>query len=490
MDHSWRPRPIQGNICPTCSTSHFPFCPPPPFPDRYPAHNFDPNRGPVNLVQPAYQAPSHPYYDPGYSNPNPNLSQMADFGNANRGPYSAPNHGYGDVGYVGSEYHMNDRSSKRLRVEGMSYAGEGDANSSNFPWHDNERRLKLVRDHGAPNAYPAHDRDTGGYGQENSGFDRYFDGREPVHSAGLGVRNSPDTGYGVNYQKQELEYQSGYGSHHGIKRCALDAEHGYMVNKFQNHEYEQPLYENAAKLPGNQLHGYHHSNYGSSHISKDDFYGSKLQPLPEDAALHYNQRTNMPASTHHYEQRSNMPISTHHSGSQAPLPDTIQQPGRMGYDHHSPSHFNDVRLLLESRPRPIEGYQSPFGDQSVPMRPHYGPFHMDNQRRHGTAVSGSTDHWRPSKGFDVQPPLPASPPPPPPPPLPMEPSGQWSADRKPPSPRVSSSLFPIPVSSATAVQSSYVPVSESHVRAHLPVPPRGMFHGVSPELFSICLLCF
>lgn len=406
---------------------------------------------------------------------------MGDFGNANRGSYSAPNHGHADGGYVGSEYNVNDRSSKRLRLDGISYAGESDAYSSNFPWNDNERRLKLVRDHGGPNAYPGHNRDTRGYVQENPGFDGNFDGREPGNLANLGVRNTPDKGYGVNYQKQELEYHSGYGSHHGIKRTASDVEHGFMANKFQNHEHEQSLYGNAAKPPDNQLHGYHHSNYGSSHVSKENCHGSKFQPMPENAAIHYEQRSNMPTSSHHNEIRSNMPISTHQSAMQTPFPDTIQQPGQMGYGYHSPSHFNDIRQPLESRPHPIEGYQCPFGNQSVPMRSHYGPFHMDSQGRHGNSV-GSMDHWQPSQGLDARPPLPASPPPPPPPPLPMEPSGHWSVERRPPSPpRVSSSLFPIPVSSAVAVQSSYAPVTESNTRAHprLPLPPRGMFHGDS-----------
>ncbi|TKY55118.1 YLP motif-containing protein 1 [Spatholobus suberectus] len=85
MDRQWRPTPppIEPNICPTCFLSHFPFCPPPPFP---PDH-------------------THPHPFP-YAPANPNFPP--------------------------------DRNFKRPRI---------DDNPVNFS--DDERRLKLIRDHGA-----------------------------------------------------------------------------------------------------------------------------------------------------------------------------------------------------------------------------------------------------------------------------------------------------------------------------------------------------
>uniref|UniRef100_A0A803P8U3 YLP motif-containing protein 1 n=1 Tax=Cannabis sativa TaxID=3483 RepID=A0A803P8U3_CANSA len=121
-----RPPPIQGNttICPTCSYSHFPFCPPPP---SFPFHSdhahyrpaFDPHR------------PPHPVNAMG----NPN-AHGGGFGHP--GPY-------GQFAPQPSEYPgvEGDRNRKRPRVDDF---GSGDFNP-NCPLVD-ERRLKMIRDHG------------------------------------------------------------------------------------------------------------------------------------------------------------------------------------------------------------------------------------------------------------------------------------------------------------------------------------------------------
>lgn len=137
MDHQWRPRPPQGAICPICTFSHFPFCPPPqnppfnhfpPQPD-YPRPVFDPYPSPMGT--------HHPYTaDPRPMHINPNLSHqyptnpMYDYGNYSNGFVSEV-----------------DRSYKRPRVDELP------TNSGRFLSED-ERRLKLIRDHGVVSSGP------------------------------------------------------------------------------------------------------------------------------------------------------------------------------------------------------------------------------------------------------------------------------------------------------------------------------------------------
>ncbi|KAL1334102.1 hypothetical protein HN51_062979 [Arachis hypogaea] len=100
MDRQWYPnpnpnlnhRPIQPNVCPSCFIPHFPFCPPPPPTSSYYTH-------PPPLHAPPFQPP--PPHAPSYWPPD------------------------------------SDRTFKRQRI---------DDPHSNFL--EDERRLKLIRDHG------------------------------------------------------------------------------------------------------------------------------------------------------------------------------------------------------------------------------------------------------------------------------------------------------------------------------------------------------
>ncbi|KNA23797.1 hypothetical protein SOVF_021290 [Spinacia oleracea] len=469
MDHSWRPHPIQGNICPTCSISHFPFCPPHPHPhpSAYSAPNLDPNFRPINMNRPIYNNPGDPFYDPGYSNRNPSFPHAGNFGTGNGGPYSMQNHGYGDAEYMGSDYsNVNDRSNKRLRVDG----GQGDANysSSKFPVED---RLKLVHDHGVP--YSGFGGDMRRYALASSGFDRNVGGRDPGIPSEFGVRppsngemrNSVGVGHGVHYQKNGLECQTGYESRYSMKRNASDI----VGNTFQNQDPTSFQQGGIGHDNDRQLHGYQHTNYGIPHSSNEGFYGSNVE------SMHSN---NAPM---HYDQRSNVPTSNHYSSSHPPFPSAMQQPGQLRHDHGSQQHFSGPRPPIETRPPHIQGYQVPAGNHIVSTQPHYGVPHMDYQGGYGNSVSENMGHLHASQGFDMQPPLPASPPPP----LPMEPPGHWPADNNPSSspPRVSSSLFPVPAGSSVPVHSSHAPIPKSHSRATLPMNSqlghmsRGVFQG-------------
>ncbi|CAL1368183.1 unnamed protein product [Linum trigynum] len=172
MDHQWRPVPpphSQPNICPVCSASHYPFCnpyphapPPPPPPHHYPPYYQNPGFPPQQYYpwpDPYHGAAPAPYMPtpPGLweRNPNPDYGegfrppmQHSDYGSGN-------NYANGGNGYV-SEL---DRSSKRPRVDPIGsteFKGDTNPNSAMFSF-DDERRLKLIRDHGGVSG---HDKNT------------------------------------------------------------------------------------------------------------------------------------------------------------------------------------------------------------------------------------------------------------------------------------------------------------------------------------------
>ncbi|KAA8542392.1 hypothetical protein F0562_023472 [Nyssa sinensis] len=167
MDHSWRLRPpVQGNICPTCSISHFPFCHPHPSFNqnpRFQTHHdhsferpfFDPfldHRGPTaGLHRPFVENPIDGFGDPRAWHRDSNLqresgefhgqSQIGDSGMVTgflRDGFTPPGYDHGNVGF------------KRMRVDetGMgSFMNENHVSSFRIST-ENERILRLIRDHG------------------------------------------------------------------------------------------------------------------------------------------------------------------------------------------------------------------------------------------------------------------------------------------------------------------------------------------------------
>ncbi|KAL2936065.1 YLP motif-containing protein 1 [Bienertia sinuspersici] len=401
--------------------------------------------------------PSDPYYDPGNWNRN---SNMGHFGGGNRGPYPMQNPGFGDGWYIGNDYqNVNDRNSKRLRLDGFY---PGDANwSSKLPFEDNERRLRLVRDHGGPNL----------------GF--VFSGNNRGHAVGaneFGVRPS------INMETSRLHYQGDKPLKRG--ESLSNVEHVTLANasKFQNDDQYLARYSQVPKLPDptrfrqgggghdNDCHSHvsHHSNYAHSHGATESFY---------DSNMHSNN------VLVHHDQRSNMQTLHHYSSSNPSFATAMHQPDHMRYNYGSPRHFSDIRQSMESRPPPFGCYQAPGGTQNVPTRPHYAVLPIDYQGGYGNSTSENMGYSHASQRFDVQPPLPPSLPPP----LPMEPPVHWSAEHKhlsSPSTMASTSLFPVPVSSSASVHSSHPPIPEPNT----PVTPHlqnsqlghtahGMFRG-------------
>ncbi|KAJ4826874.1 hypothetical protein Tsubulata_032453 [Turnera subulata] len=196
MDHQWRqmppppppPQPQGNSICPMCSISHFPFCPPYPPPPHYHHHPPPPFQQSPMFPPP----PPDPYHaaPPGPHFPNPNdawqLHRSPNFGFPQQPVYNNNNNYYGN-GYIGSEY---DRSYKRARVEEVgSGVGSvfGHETSSPEPGRlpfspDNERRLKLIRDHGHTTTTGNVTVNNNYYKENSNGSDNLYSPFQPSNS--------------------------------------------------------------------------------------------------------------------------------------------------------------------------------------------------------------------------------------------------------------------------------------------------------------------
>ncbi|KAG8652489.1 hypothetical protein MANES_06G096000v8 [Manihot esculenta] len=150
MGHQWRPMPPpEGNICPVCSAAHFPFCPPQPLPP-YPPYSQNPRFPP----HPNYLPPD-PYHAgmPNQYMDNPNGGWHGNPSFDYREGFGLPIYDYNNSnsnnssnGYIGEV----DRRFKRPRVDEVGSTLYGQDNNQNPAeiLSEDERRLKLIRDHG------------------------------------------------------------------------------------------------------------------------------------------------------------------------------------------------------------------------------------------------------------------------------------------------------------------------------------------------------
>ncbi|KAJ4961775.1 hypothetical protein NE237_021685 [Protea cynaroides] len=221
MEQSWRFRPMQGNICPSCYISHYPFCSRPPAFDRngfgddgfrrFPFENDHSFHRPFldpfldhRLVPPMHRPMSHMDSllhsagpvggNPGdahgspeswYKNQNlerhsfrpfPRPSQMIDSGltGGNHWDDFQPRFDHSGNEYMREEFLEKDRTHKRMKVDAM---GNGSSMQIPPPFRndyysnptrtstEDERRLSLIRDHGILPSVP----------QSQSGFESSFE---------------------------------------------------------------------------------------------------------------------------------------------------------------------------------------------------------------------------------------------------------------------------------------------------------------------------
>ncbi|XP_073134592.1 uncharacterized protein [Henckelia pumila] len=157
MEHSWHSKPQVCNLCPICSNSHFPFCLPPPQYLRPPPPRSQYSEQFFHHHLPPMPPP--PPYDPFIDHQGPPAAN----------PYARPpqllprpwsnnsNVGEGFYGNLKSRLDYDDAQTigaKRMRIDYSGHSsGPGHYVNGDYmiPPGEDERRLKLIRDHGAMN---------------------------------------------------------------------------------------------------------------------------------------------------------------------------------------------------------------------------------------------------------------------------------------------------------------------------------------------------
>ncbi|GAB4825224.1 hypothetical protein Ancab_008099 [Ancistrocladus abbreviatus] len=467
MDRSWRPRPISDHSRP----------------------NFDPNGAPpINMDR--YPHHVDAYSDSRFWHRNPSSETenygsqfqmqqpvMGDHGNSNRGGLAILN-----FEHSGSTIDSEFRNSKRLRIDGAhhgSYWSDVDPNLSRVPLEENERRLQLIRDHGGlfeDQGLSGQDSQYGfsgkarGYVQENSFFgmnNGEVQGGRHANFGETGVgptSNFRDGGYGIHRQKEDDHFGFGLQSHYSDMN-GNQLAHGSLGNQLHSEDRQQPPYGQGRNPSHPEAFG--HGGVGSERYSSLQMGDFVRQSHGHQHTTHGSfDSGNWKDFRGHsaYEQRSNIKVEDQYSFSHQP--NIVEQHGQMKYSYRASSFSGDARL--RGMPPALNGYEEPTGCQSFPVAPQHGPPDMRKQGAYGDFVSPNIGHLQASRGFDTQPPLPPSPPPPPP--LPLDPAGHTSSSP----PRMSSSIFPVAVSSLASAHSSYPPVPEVHSLA------QSYLHGSQP----------
>ncbi|KAJ8753656.1 hypothetical protein K2173_026332 [Erythroxylum novogranatense] len=178
--------PPQANVCSVCSIAHFPFCPPPYL---YPPYNHDHS----------FNTPlEHPRPHPCFSSPFPETPNFGYTGGFGQSMYGYNNNGDNSShnGYVGEVERY--RSYKRPRIDEIPH--------QSMVSSDDERRLKLIRDHGASQSgrdvgtringdmYSPFQPDVAGESQSicyGNQLNEPFQGRNHQHSQSYAVNQFP-----------------------------------------------------------------------------------------------------------------------------------------------------------------------------------------------------------------------------------------------------------------------------------------------------------
>ncbi|KAG8652488.1 hypothetical protein MANES_06G096000v8 [Manihot esculenta] len=239
MGHQWRPMPPpEGNICPVCSAAHFPFCPPQPLPP-YPPYSQNPRFPP----HPNYLPPD-PYHAgmPNQYMDNPNGGWHGNPSFDYREGFGLPIYDYNNSnsnnssnGYIGEV----DRRFKRPRVDEVGSTLYGQDNNQNPAeiLSEDERRLKLIRDHGVASSGNLM---NVRYGSEfNSSYGRNADMNYHVDSSRNGEPN--------RFQNDRSAMYSPFHPNAGKQQAREPQSLPYQVTEVRNAHYGD------LNLPQNQL---------------------------------------------------------------------------------------------------------------------------------------------------------------------------------------------------------------------------------------------
>ncbi|XP_023541377.1 uncharacterized protein LOC111801581 [Cucurbita pepo subsp. pepo] len=430
----WNSRPIQGTVCPICAMPHFPFCPPHPSFNQNPRYpfgpdppfqrpGFDPHRSPMGMPR-----PSMGNLDDGFADQRPWIRNSANsYGHLPFQPHREESFLPPPYDYGGNEF-VNDaeRSYKRPRVDDVGLDGgvhEVNQNQkSGRSSFEDERRLKLIRDHGVVSSGPSYENSVGSGDPEEVGTTR-----------NLEINHFQDSGNGDNDGRSQNFHDEGNLA---------------PAKQFQNGRegYWSDL-KHAPAAPGNRIDPWRPSqNEELSHSRYDQGGGHwhaqhMPRPVPPEASedsylshrneLHYSDN---PQAFSWMDDRNNSKMNI--------LDRDYRPPPR---SEMNPTHM-----------RPFSSHgNAHHGTRNFNYGAGYAPRHSGGVRffENGSSIEDS-------RFFDEQPPLPTSPPPPMP----------WEA--KP------SSLFPVPVSVSPITSSQYSSVPEHRSLHHL----KPMFHVSSSPM--------
>ncbi|KAM7479986.1 hypothetical protein LguiA_028199 [Lonicera macranthoides] len=472
MDHSWHPRPppIQGNnnICPTCSISHFPFCP-----LRHLSFNENP-RFPPHVDSFSHRPPYDPFLD--HRGPTVNLHSpfagnlsdgFADRQNWHRSPSLdrepyAQFHGPSQIGDIHMVNGVYGDGFKRMRVNERdlgTFVGESIANSSKITW-DDERRLKLIRDHGSVasdinvKSNPTRNFETNEC--QNSEIS-YFDSK--------GASFIPNLRSNTGKYKEEngLAFEQHYllsDKNEELEKSQYCRDENSMAHFQDNRHSTRPTDEAVPYIGGgNQYNSnmgafnqrplvpqsVHYSNFDARNENYQDHHLQRIQR--SDSGMNESQYL-YPTNWHGsaglsapYNEQSSLIMDSQNPNNHLPGP-YAQYRMQLNHDLNRLGQFGDSRQSGGVDDLSRYGRNEQGGYLPIPMGPNVGP----------------TAH----AFVNAQPPLPTSPPPP----LPLEPQGPHYLEPlvSPSPPKTSSSLFPVQVtiSSSADVPSSHSPVPEAY----------------------------
>ncbi|KAJ7956350.1 YLP motif-containing protein 1 [Quillaja saponaria] len=475
MDHQWRSRSTQGNVCPTCSVSHFPFCPPRPtyyqsprFPfqgdNSFQRQGFDPYLVPPGMHGSYVGNGNGGYGDPSTFHRNPNW----DRGSYGQLPLQNPIEAFRPVvhdhgnsnGYVDQD----NRNLKRPRIDETgsgpgSFTGEYDKSFvSNLS--EDERRLKLIRDHGGALGAPLEGKvgsvpllDIPGVAEYRRNDEFQASELGPTATGNIDITN-PHNRRGQLLRGEQCDLDSGQkriqnnhnGFHSEVKDGVFRNRGGKdAISYFQNEEFPPSSQHCQVEGSPHHFHTFGTNNLGElqhtsqsvpylfSKISSDNYHSDYPQQRQTKGLI----ATNGP----NYAHMINM------DGKIAPYPD------QRGSDD------------------PQNQLPQPYPMQAVPMRNEFQSSGLSGDTVHcngvyyprptgGSRFPENMHQMEDSRVFHGQPPLPASPPPPLPVDPPMHPSSELKTYFSPP--KASAFLFPVAVSSTAVVSSSHPATSEAH----------------------------
>ncbi|XP_022869276.1 uncharacterized protein LOC111388721 isoform X2 [Olea europaea var. sylvestris] len=283
MDHPWRPRIPPGNLCPICSNSHFPFCPP-PFPDfTRPPHKFPPpppqysdqfyHRPPPPRPLPLQQ-PYDPFVDhhggPTMNSYPPQQRIWNGNSNFNGDPYGNMHPGY--------DFNSGQVGVKKIRFEN---SGPPPGPYSLRILAEDERRLKLIHDHGAA----SHNLGTNyesGYNISGNDFESDFRDLEFGRFERNGGVYSLESDSNMKRKRAEenFEYRHSENNKNSYSRTGSDLiqSRAYGTNGHEADGYNDALYkeQGSFSLGGREFDNHFPQSY------------TKQQYLMEPKPAHYS----------------------------------------------------------------------------------------------------------------------------------------------------------------------------------------------------------